>query len=395
MGRKQFDASFIRKTNKKNVLLCIKENHGISRAEIAEVLSLSKPTTSKIVNELIEEGWVYEEWRAGKNTSGGRKPLSLFFNNTSQYIVGIDIGGTNVEVAIVDLYGKVLSKTVFSTQEHLGKNFIDQLIESIRQLMHEQNLAESKILGIGIGVPGITDFDEGVVIDAPTLEWRNYPLRQVLSERLPFPIYIDNDVNVSVMGEKWHGVAKNKQNVLKVMLGTGVGCGIILKGELYRGTSYAAGEIGYMVTDKTVLEKGYPSVFGGYGFLDNHIGGAAIANQLKKRLGINTFDGEEITAMQVFELASKKNAQAEKVVAEMIQHLSMALMNVIAVINPDCIVTGGGVSKSLDSYLPEIKAILQENLPVECDVLFSHHEDISVIGAASLLLVEHDSIFKI
>lgn len=394
VNEEQFDIGFIKHTNKKNVLSSIKQNHGISRAEIAQLLSLSKPTTSKIVNELIAEGWIREEWRVEKNALGGRRPLALFFNEKSQYIIGIDIGGTNVELAIVNLYGKVLDKKTFLTQKYVANHLIEKLIDSINQLINKQNLTEKQILGVGIGVPGITDFKKGVILDAPTLGWKNYPLKQVLSERIPFPIYIDNDVNVSVLGERWRGAAKNKRNILKVMLGTGVGCGMILNGELYRGASYAAGEIGYMVTDKTTLEKGYTSVFEGYGFLDNHVGGSAIAKQMTKESGTNTIQKKPMTAFQVFNLASKKNAQAEKVVEEMIQHVSIAIMNVIAMVNPECIVIGGGVSKSLRPYLPKIKAMIREYLPIECEILFSQHEDVSVIGAANLLLVEHDSIFK-
>lgn len=169
-------------------------------------------------------------------------------------------------MALVSLTGKVIEKTTFSTQQHLGVQLIEKLVDSLYKLMKKQNLSDSKILGIGIGVPGITDFEKGIVIDAPTLGWCNYPLRQVLEEKLSYPIYIDNDVNVSVIGEKWQGAAKNKRNILKVMLGTGIGCGMILENELYRGASYAAGEVGYMVTDQSALNKGYTSMFAGYGF---------------------------------------------------------------------------------------------------------------------------------
>lgn len=377
--------------NQKNVLLCIKRNDGISRAEIAKVLSLSKPTTSKLVQELIDEGWVYEEWREEVNSLGGRRPLSLFFNEKSKYIFGIDIGGTNVEVALVSLTGKVIEKTTFSTQQHLGVQLIEKLVDSLYKLMKKQNLSDSKILGIGIGVPGITDFEKGIVIDAPTLGWCNYPLRQVLEEKLSYPIYIDNDVNVSVIGEKWQGAAKNKRNILKVMLGTGIGCGMILENELYRGASYAAGEVGYMVTDQSALNKGYTSMFAGYGFLDNHVGGPAIASQMNKHLSKEN----EVTARQVFELAREHHPQAEKIVQDMIEHLSFALMNMIAVVNPQCIVIGGGIAKSLPPYLPRIQATIEKYIPIACEILFSEQEDMSVLGAAYLLLTEHDSIFNV
>lgn len=343
------------------------------------------------MNELIEEDWVNEERREEKNASGGRRPLALFFNESSKYLFGIDIGGTNVEVALVSLSGEVVEKITFSTQQYLGVQLIEKLVNSIHVLVKKQNLSDRKILGVGIGVPGITDFEKGIVIDAPTLGWRHYPLRQILKEKLSCPIYIDNDVNVSVMGEKWQGAAKNKRNISKVMLGTGIGCGMILEGELYRGASYAAGEVGYMVTDQSAITTGYSSMFEGYGFLDNHVGGPAIASRMNKHLS-----GEsEMSAKQVFERASEQHPQAEKIVQDVIEHLSFALLNIIAIVNPECIVIGGGIAKSLPPYLPMIQATLKKHIPIACEILFSEQEDMSVLGAAYLLLTEHDSIFNV
>ncbi|MFK4996904.1 ROK family protein [Bacillus sp. N9] len=133
-------------------------------------------------------------------------------------------------------------------------------------LIINSGLEVEQIFGVGVGVPGITSVDDGIVFDAPSLGWKQYPLKQKLEKKLPFPVYIDNDVNVAVLGEKWKGAAKTKENMLLITLGTGVGCGMIINGRLYRGSTFAAGEIGYLVTDKNAAEGEYESIFSGYGF---------------------------------------------------------------------------------------------------------------------------------
>lgn len=391
----QADPKYIKFINKKQVLHYIQQYQGKSRAEIAKALRISKPTASKIVDELLQEGWINESESTEKNSSGGRKPFQLYFNRNAQFIMGIDIGGTTVEMALVNLEGEMIGKMSFPTQTYLPDNLLEKLSRCVFSLIAEQAIEPSQILGVGIGVPGMTDVEKGIVIDAPSLGWKQYPFKEKMKKLLPFPMYIDNDVNVAALGEHWKGAGKNKDNMLQVTLGTGIGCGIIIDRQLYRGTTFAAGEIGYMVTDKHAAEKKYNTAFSGYGFLDSHVGGPSITERMLNVLDVDRQSEEEWTAKKVFELALAGDEISLEVVNDALSHLAFALVNVIAIINPQCVVIGGGISKSLDPFLPTIEQTINAHIPVETEVAITRHANISLLGSAYLVLNEHDSILKV
>lgn len=390
----QADPQYIKLINKKQVLHYVERHEGKSRAQIAKALSISKPTASKLVDELLEESWVTEIQSTKKNTMGGRKPFQIYFNCNAKFIAGIDIGGTTVEIALVNLQGEIVGKTFFPTQEYLMDGLIKKISEDVFNLITEQKVDQSQILGVGIGVPGMTDVQKGVVIDAPSLKWKQYPLKEKMKGLLPFPIYIDNDVNVAALGEHWKGAGQNKENILQITLGTGVGCGLIINNQLYRGATFAAGEIGYMVTDKHAAEKSYHTAFSGYGFLDSHVGGPSITERMLETLGEESRNKEEYSAKKVFEMALNGDDTSLKVVNDVLSHIAFSLINVITIINPECVVLGGGISKSLHHFLPMIRDTIAKHVPIDTEVVITEHANISLLGSAFLVLSEHESILK-
>ena len=322
-------------------------------------------------------------------------PIQIYFNHNAKYIVGVDIGGTSVEIAVMNLNGDIKEKVVFSTQEHLSKNFVQFIADKITLLIQENDLDTSQIIGTGIGVPGITDVEKGVVFDAPSLGWKQFNLLDKIDKLLPFPVYIDNDVNVAALGEQWKGAGKDKDSILQITLGTGIGCGMIINGQLYRGSSFAAGEIGYMVTDKHAAEEAYDSIFSGYGFLDSHVGGPSITKRMLKHLGRSDEESADWPAKRIFELAIAGDKNALMIVEDALSHLAFALVNVISIVNPECVIIGGGISRSLHHFLPEIILTIDKHLPIETVVSISKLENVSTLGAAYLVLKEHDSILQV
>ncbi|MFD1608227.1 ROK family transcriptional regulator [Oceanobacillus luteolus] len=381
--------------NKRKVLHYIQNNEGHSRSDIASALKISKPTVSNIVDELLEEGWIREKESEKASSSGGRKPFQISFNENATYIVGIDIGGTSVEIAILNLSGDVLGKTNLDTQANVDNDLIKQIADRVHHLLDESEFEMKQIMGVGIGVPGITDVDNGIVLDAPTVNWRDVPLKAEMEKLLHCPVYVDNDVNVAALGEWWKGAGKTDDNFLMITLGSGVGCGLIINGDLYRGATYAAGEIGYMVTDKNAAEKEYDQTFPGYGFLDSHVGGPSITKRMLRHLGEAEEKTEEWSAEKIFEMAMDGDATAKKVIEDFLSHLSYGLINVITIINPQQVILGGGVSRSLDHFLPHIIETIQKHLPIHTNISVTKVEDVSLIGAGYLLLKEHDSILKV
>lgn len=381
--------------NKKKILQYIKSVEGQSRAAISKALKISKPTVSSLVDELLQEGWITERESPFAGASGGRKPFLLYFNRHAQYIIGVDIGGTSTDIAVMNIAGDILAIKQLSTQTYLKSDVTQYLTDEIHMLLQNPGVEVDQVMAVGVGVPGITDVKRGIVFEAPSLGWKDYALRDLLSEKLSLPVYVDNDVNIAVLGEQWKGVAKDKKNVILITLGTGVGCGIILNGQLYRGSSYAAGEIGYMVTDKNRAEQSFEPTISGYGFLESHVGGPAIVQSFKAQLPEHSpLIQNDWTAKQVFRAAREGNPLALNVVDEAISHVAYALVNVISLFNPECVVLGGGISNSGRWFLPKIRQVIERQLPHQTEVLITELEHVALIGAASLCLREHESLLK-
>ncbi|MDN4071669.1 ROK family transcriptional regulator [Fictibacillus sp. CENA-BCM004] len=391
--------AFIKEKNKRNILHCIKGDGPLSRTEIAERLQLSKPTVSAIVEELLNEKWIKESGIGVSKSLGGRKPIQLVFNCRAAYVIGVDIGGTKVRIGISDLDGNLLDVDEFSTQNHIHSSFLHAIKERVEMLLEKQGMMNGEILGMGIGAPGMTDVDRGIVIDAPSLGWSNYPLKKEAEALFPWPVLVDNDVNVAAIGEQWLGAAKGLSNVVLIAIGTGVGCGIIINGQLYRGATWAAGEIGYMVTDAAKAKGANLSTpHEGYGFLERFTGGPGIVqsmqHELKGRPADHSFP-RDFTARDVFQKARQGDPDALQVINEVIDHIGFAVANVISIINPEIVLLGGGISKSADWFMPRIQNIIQDFASVSAPVkTTAFGEDLGVVGAVSLVLRETESVLK-
>ncbi|WP_284139029.1 ROK family transcriptional regulator [Virgibacillus sp. LDC-1] len=384
------NAAYIKNMNKEMILQCVIDEQSTSRAMIAKKLNLSKPTVSALVNQLIEEDWIHEMGNGESSTTGGRKPVNLKFNPKKAYVIGIDIGGTKVASGITDLNGEICSYRVFSTQEHMKQDrLFEKIRDQIEEMKAELDIDDKLILGMGVGIPGVTNVETGIVHEAPALKWKRFPVRQKLSEIFPYPIFVDNDVNISVLGEHWKGVGKKKNNLIYIAIGTGIGSGIMINGELYRGSNYGAGEIGYMVTDREYANSYHP-VYDGYGFLESVAGGTSIGDAMTSRLG------KEITAKEAFELYRAKHPIAIEVIDAAIENLSLGIANYISLLDPEIVILGGGVSEAYSLIEQKMKHIIERFTPRNCDVVrTTFGREAGVIGAVALFLKEYDSIFNI
>ncbi|AZB44628.1 ROK family transcriptional regulator [Bacillus sp. FJAT-42376] len=392
--------AYVKERNKRLILRCVKEEGPVSRSEIADRLQISKPTVSALVEELLREGWVQESGIGHSGLQGGRRPIELLFNNRAAYVIGVDIGGTKVRTGICDLSGKVVAVDEFPTQTHLLSGILTALELSAAKLMRELGLVPENILGMGIGAPGMTDVKRGIVLDAPSLGWKDYELKKQAEAIFPWPVVIDNDVNVAVIGEQWIGAAKGLRNVVLISIGTGIGCGLIIHGELYRGSTWAAGEIGYMITDKTKSQsENLPAYHKGYGFLDRYTGGPSIVQKMEAELKSKPghfLSSSPFTAKDVFHAAQQGDETALGVVHEVVDHIGFAIANMISIINPEVVLLGGGVSKSADWFMPRIKEIITEYASVSAPVKrTAFAENLGVVGAVSLVLREIESALKV
>ena len=388
--------------NKKRVLRCIREHEPVSRAEIAAKVRISKPTVSAIVDELIQEKWVLEKEFGESTAQGGRKPIHLYFNEKAFYLVGADIGGTKVRSVLCDLKGRIVAESEFPTSACPSEELVGELSADVRRMAGKAGVEMNQILGMGAGVPGVTHPENGVIIEAPSLGWNSYPFLQEAKQHFPFPVHVDNDVNVAVLGEQWLGNARQKRNVLFVSVGTGIGSGLMINGQLYRGSSYAAGEIGYMVTDKNEMKNRFRPVFHRYGFLESTAGGKSIGTKLtdavkrdpNHRLYRKAQEGE-LSGKEAFELAAAGDPAAIQVTDEAIEHLAYGLINACSLLDPEVIILGGGVFRSSAYILPRLKEAAADYLPARAEMKQSLlGENAGVLGAVSLFLREHESLLN-
>ncbi|HUQ18608.1 MAG TPA: ROK family glucokinase [Gemmatimonadaceae bacterium] len=284
-----------------------------------------------------------------------------------QFIVGIDLGGTNIAAGAMPTDGtREIAMRMAPTRAEEGAlavvDRIARLVEDvIAQTQTETGADRSDFLGVGIGSPGPLDRVRGVVIVTPNLGWRDFPLRDEVSNRVNLPASLDNDANCATLGEWWCGAAKGGRNVVGLTIGTGIGGGLILDGKLYHGASDAAGEIGHTTIDST----GRRCKCGNYGCLEAYASGPAIAMRAREAM---EFDGSSIlteivegdlsrvTAQTVFEAAKRGDQIALEVVRDTAHFLGVGLSTLINVFNPDTVVIAGGVTQAGDLLFDPLRA---------------------------------------
>ncbi|MDP3788811.1 MAG: ROK family protein, partial [Candidatus Omnitrophota bacterium] len=199
-----------------------------------------------------------------------------------RYIIGVDIGGTHTKVALLGSGGSILYKADFLTQNYKRETLIKALSDAVRIILEKKNIKKREILGLGIGLPGLVDFKKGLVFCLTNVPgWTNVPLKKILERNIGVPVFIDNDVKVMAMGELRFGRGKGYKNAICMTLGTGVGGAVIIDGNLYRGASLVAGEIGHI----PINEKGPACNCGSSGCLEAYVGREHFLNDARKRIG--------------------------------------------------------------------------------------------------------------
>ena len=352
-------ASAMRAINRSAILETIRRDGPMSQSAIAERLDVSLPTVMRIVDRLKDEGFVRplndKEW------SGGRRRSLLEFNAESYIVLGIDLGGTKMYGALSDLGGTVLDEVNIGKHGTSGEDSYDRLVTLIDTLLASPKAHGRKVRGIGVGVPGITLHQQGIVKWAYTLQWKDFPLKARLSARYELPITIDNDVNLAALGELWFGAGQNAQNMILIAIGTGIGAGIIIDGALYRGSTEASGEIGSMVPGREFLGKDFRD-FGALESVASGTGIAARAREVLKAQGAR-IDLDGVTAEVVFEAARQGQAWTSGVIDETVDFLAMVIANLTVTFDPEVIILGGGVSRSADMLIEPISRRINGAVP--------------------------------
>jgi glucokinase len=336
--------------------------------------------------------------RAGDWTRWGKE---LTVVEDPRWIVGLDIGGTNMVVGLVPFAGgkpRGLRKEK-TLPERGGEDVVARAAGMVRNSIKEVTEAGAEeVLGIGIGSPGPLNRASGLVLETPNLGWRDFPLRDLVSRATGLAATLDNDANCATYGEWWQGAGKGAQTLVGLTLGTGIGGGLVIDGEIHHGASDAAGEFGHMTIDTT----GRKCKCGNYGCLEAYASGPNIAARAVEGLNagvesvlLDLVDGrtEEITAATVYEAVVLGDPFAEEVMRETAKVLGVGIANLVNALNPKAIVIAGGVTRAGDHLFEPLRKEVRRRAfrsAVEaCRILpAALPETAGVIGAAGVFKKE-------
>jgi glucokinase-like ROK family protein len=364
----------------------------VSRAELGDAVHLSRSKLAVELDRLTEMGLV--EPRGLAASRGGRRSSIVDLASGLRFL-GIDIGATSVDVALTDAHLSVVEQISEPIDVRNGPEAVLAVVlELVGKLRAEDSALE--LHGAGVGVPGPVSFRDGVPVAPPIMPgWNQYPVRSVLAQHLGCTVLVDNDVNIMALGEMHAGLARSVDDLLFVKVGTGVGCGIVVDGNVYRGASGSAGDIGHIRVD----DDGPMCTCGNVGCLEAHFSGAALARDAleaarsgrSELLAARLAEAGSLTGADVAAALAAGDPAAHELVRAGGRNLGLLLAGLVSFFNPGMVVLGGEVSMGLGHpLLAEIRSVVYRrslplatgNLPI---VLSELGSQAGVVGAARMI----------
>ncbi|MGN0745157.1 MAG: ROK family protein [Aristaeellaceae bacterium] len=308
---------------------------------------------------------------------------------------GIDVGGTGIQVGVVDETGHIIAKSSMVTE--VGAPYQEQIAgmaRCVQEAMDKAGLPMSELKSVGAGVPGLADQKTGMVTYCPNIHWNDVPFREEFQKHIDKPVFIDNDATVAGLAESVAGVSAGSDSSVFLTLGTGVGGGIVINGKVWNGAHGVGSEIGHMILEA----DGEPCNCGNNGCLERYCSATAIIRMAREQmdnhpdsliLTMSEGDKAKINAKIVFDAAREGDPTAVKVFRRYIRYLGQAIANIVNFLDPEVVVLGGGVSKAgaflLDAVRAEVpKYVLYKTMPIARIELARLGPDAGIIGAAML-----------
>lgn len=365
--------------NKTLILDYLRKNGPKSRADIKRVLGLSFPTVSTNVRDLIESQMILET--GVSDNSIGRKATLLEFNSNIGYVLGVDIGRAYIRMMICDLSGGILCSTTSqkSTQQTV-QGILEQIDTEFEKVLKGAGIQRESLLYISIGIPGIVDEKVGKHRLAPFMvPFQDMRLDLYLREKYGIPTLCSNSVDFGAIGEKWKGAGRDYQNIVYISYGIGIGCALILNGELYSGSNGAAGEVGYMLPGIPVRRFAFDEE----GVMEKLIGGLELERRMMQQNNLPYADIKDLLAH-----AGEPGFPGAELVDDIKKNIGLLLVNLVSVINPEIIILGGGIGKQLAVQYPDyFQAFLAAHVPyVPRFVPSALDEKANLLGAVAYAL---------
>lgn len=335
--------SLLRELGEQAVLETVFRGGPVTRPEIAAATGLSKPTVSSAVSRLEQAGLV----RAAGPRPGqrGRTPVAYVVSGQAGFVVGCDVGGTNLRVAAADLFGEPIGALQRATTKEGSRAVGRQIVEMVAEVIDRAGSAHGRPLALGVSVPGVVDRRTGRVSLAYNVTPEGgFDPAAILRERFGLPVLVDNNVNLAAVGEKGFGLARGVDTVVFIAVGAGIGMGIIIGDELVRGAHGAAGEIAYLPLVGDPFDPRHRR----HGGLEDEVGAAGIlaAYEQQRTAEAGGAGGAVSSAHEVFERAGEGDPAARRVVEHVASRLGSAIATICAIVDPELVVLGGGIGSN-------------------------------------------------
>jgi glucokinase len=388
--RRAQQRNLLKQMDAREVLQQLRDRDFDSRDRLEQRSGLSSPRLSAAVSFLVKKGLVEKTSNGKSNT--GRQNHALRINAGYGHVIGVDIGASNLRIALADMNGTVLGKWSTSTAKTSSPDMVVELIrKGVKNLLGRASVSRRSLLAVAAGAPGITDVDAGIVVKTSYLRgWRDVPLRSLLESALRIPAAVENDVRMGAIGENWMGAARGVGNFVFLAIGTGIAAGVFANGRLIRGTDWTAGEVGYMHV------PGAPEEAAGHdtpGSLESVIGGEGIRTQWLHSSNGNgmAIRNLNLTATEIFERAGAGDLVAEGVLNRSAKVLAYAVYNISLVLNCALFILGGGVGMSMPLRDTTQRFLDKYNEPAQPKLIVSSlGQDAQLVGALRLALSKAD-----
>lgn len=389
------DHALIRQINLSAILFHLRENAPISRAALAEITGLNKTTVSSLVSELIENQFVRE---VGLESGGvGRRAMLLRLNPAAGCIVSGEIGVDFISVVAADFAAEIIWRHQTRIDPAMGQDaIVEQATALLWRATQQGQSSCHRLLGVAVGVPGLVDQSTGALLFAPNLGWKDVPVRTILQQTFDAPVFVDNEANLAALGEHFFGAAQGYEEVLYISAGVGLGGGVVHDGQLCRGVTGVAGELGHI----TMEPDGELCNCGNRGCWETLVSQRALFRRVKRAVDAGhasqlskAVDGDfsRLTVPLVAEAARAGDSVAQEAFDAIGHSLGIGIASLVNALNPELVVFGGILSLAWEFLLPPVTEEIQQralrwNREAMQVVLARHGFDACVVGGLALVL---------
>ncbi len=366
--------SAVRANNLSLALNLIRDRRSVTRAEIIETTGLSAPTISALVNVLIDSDFVRE---AGIGvSSGGRRPILLEFNYNARFVMGIDLGSTHIIAILMNLEGKIAARQQ-RRMDVIGHpvEALEAVVSMIFQVTRQADIHEEDILGIGLTIPApLSDENGGTFLTYYMPAWKGIRPAEEIGKSVHVPIYMENDANAGAIAEKWWGIGKGYESLAYIKIGTGVGSGLVINNEIYRGYSGSAGEIGHT----TIETNGRLCRCGNHGCMESYVGLPGILMDAREGLANDPSWKDRLdtlTLEMIIQAARDGNEVCLRLIHNAGRYLGVGIANLINLVNPGLIILGGDLTDAGAMLMDSVFVSMRERT-----IPFEYHLEKIIIG---------------